>query len=79
MRDVSRTREQFVNDEPQASDLRIFPVFYQNANNLEDERFFHEFTATINHNWMTIRARALIWLLYKNKYVKICKDNLEKC
>ena len=24
---------------------------------------------------MTIRARALIWLLYKNKYVKICKDN----
>ena len=45
MRDVSRTREQFVNDEPQASDLRIFPVFYQNPNNLEEERFFHEFTA----------------------------------
>ena len=50
MRDVSRTREQFVNDEPQASDLRIFPVFHQNPNNLEEERFFHEFTATINHN-----------------------------
>ena len=26
---VGRTREEFVNHEPQASDLRIFRVFYQ--------------------------------------------------
>ena len=29
MRDVGRTREEFVNDEPQVSGLRILRVFYQ--------------------------------------------------
>ena len=29
MRDVGRTREEFVNNEPQASDLRILRVFFQ--------------------------------------------------
>ena len=42
--------EEFVNHSPAARDLRILRVFCQNPNNLEEERFFHEFTGTINHN-----------------------------
>ena len=53
MRDVGRIREEFVNHEPQASDLRILRencsllLLY---NNSEDARFFHGFTGTINHS-----------------------------
>ena len=59
MRDVGRTQEEFVNHEPQASDLRILRVFFQHPkrfiisflyNISEDVRFFHEFTGTIKHS-----------------------------
>ena len=46
MRDVGRKREEFVNHEPQANDLRIL-LF---SNNYEEAQFFHGFTSTINHN-----------------------------
>ena len=52
-RDVGRTREEFVNHEPQASDLRILRVKLVTLNNTEEAQFFHGFTGTINHSQLT--------------------------
>ena len=49
-RDVGRTREELVNHEPQASDLRILRVKLVTLNNTEEAQFFHGFTGTINHS-----------------------------
>ena len=43
MRDVGRTREEFVNHEPLFHELLLY-------NDSEDARFFDEFTRTIKHS-----------------------------
>ena len=53
MRDAGRTREEFVNHELQASDLR----------------FFHGFTGTINHSLLTNQSACIGFLLYKKFYL----------
>ena len=76
MRDVGRTREEFVNHEPQASGLRIIPVYnsvYIPVYNSEDAQrtivfphFFLEdargFIVTITHSWLTNQS-ARIYLV----------------
>ena len=62
-RDVGRTREEFVNHEPQCcfnipSSLSAYKpkklvVYCFYIINSENAQFFHEFTGTINHSWLT--------------------------